>query len=120
MDTSLAASLLLTGLGAKLIFEAARMLRSSEVRAIEDKVTFFENSASLTKTDSRRFCLVMGLVGYCLAWLQYVSPQLPPFTGRWSWVYSLVHQNLGSYGMVLLWVIVGNICLFAAAKPPKS
>jgi hypothetical protein len=119
MDTPIAASLLLSLLGVKYACEAARLLRSAELRAIEDKMIFFEKVSPFTKTDSRRAVFVVGLLTYFLAWLQYSSPSHPPFTGRWSWVYSFIYQHLGPGGMVLWWVAVGTFLLSSAASRPK-
>jgi hypothetical protein len=120
VDATLAVSLLVIALGSKLAYRAFCLIKSRDVRAIEDKVTFFEKSASFTKSDSRRFYFACGLGSYFMAWLQYVSPGVPSFTGRWGWLNSLVYQNLGSNGMVLLWVIVATVCLSGAAQAPKA
>jgi hypothetical protein len=120
LDAPIAVSLMLHVAGAKLSFDALRILRSPEVRAIEDNIVFYEKVTPLTKTDSRRFILVLGLATYCSAWLEYFSPSLPPFTGRFSWLYSSVFQNLGSHGLVLLWTVVATLLVFSAGHPPKS
>jgi hypothetical protein len=102
MDAPIAASLLFAALGMKFAIEAIRMLRSNKVRAVEDKITFYEKVAPLTKTESRRFVFGLGLCSYYLAWGKYVSPEHPPFTGRWAWLSSFMYQNFGSNGLVLL------------------
>ena len=120
IDAPIAASLMLHIAGAKFAYDAFRMLRSPEVRAIEDNMVFYEKVASFTKTDSRRFILVLGLFAYCNAWAEYLLPSHPPFTGRFSWLYSSLYQNLGNNGLVLLWVVVATMFLFSAGRPPTS
>ena len=119
MDASIAASLLFVAIGTKFALDAIRLFRSSEVRAVEDKIQFYEKVAPLSKSDSRRFVFALGLCSYCLAWVKYISPAHPPFTGRWGWLDSFVFQLLGSNGMVLMSVVIGTALLFTSAKPPR-
>lgn len=36
------------------------------------------------------------------AYLDWSSPPLPPFTGKWSWLYSWAHTAIGMYGVASL------------------
>ena len=42
---------------------------------------------------------------------QFISPSLPPFTGRWSYVNATLYAALGKYGLAILWAV----CVLAFA-----
>jgi hypothetical protein len=34
---------------------------------------------------------------------QLLSPSLPPFSGRWSFIYATLYENIGKYGIAIVW-----------------
>ena len=119
IDASIAVSLLLQVVGAKFAIDSFRLLRSSQFRAVEKVVHPSGKLAPISPKQSLGFLIGLGLCAYFSAWIQYFFPSHPPFTGSWSWLNSLVYQNLGNNGLVLLWTIVGTILLFSASNMRK-
>jgi hypothetical protein len=43
---------------------------------------------------------LMALIGSAQ---QFLSPSLPPFTGRWSFFLAVLHNAMGTYGLAIFW-----------------
>lgn len=54
------------------------------------------------------FCMLMFVI------MEWSKPSLPPFTGRWSWVYRFAHDTFGTHGVGVMWGIFGVMLSFIA------
>ena len=52
--------------------------------------------------------IYLGLSGMLavLAFMEWMQPSLPPYTGRWSWFYGLIYELLGEQGLFIYWVFL--------------
>ena len=120
MDTAIALSLVLIIVGLKFACNAIKLLKNGSFRAVEQRDAIPGTSAALTKSDQCLALLVFGVGLYCLAPMEYFKPGHPPFSGRLSWLSSLLFNSLGSHGLVLVPVILGTILLYFSARPPEQ
>jgi len=75
-----------------------------------------ERATLLSKDDSRRFCLVIGICSLALAIVEFVSPRTLAPTGRWSWLTAPIYESLGAYGLAILWVALGAFLVLISMK----
>ena len=120
MDTAIALSLVLIIVGLKFAYDAIKLLKNGSFRAAEQRDAIAGTSAPLTKSDQCLALLVLGVGSYCLAPMEYFKPGHPPFSGRLSWLSSLLFNSLGTHGLVLVPVILGTILLYFSARPPEQ
>lgn len=66
-------------------------------------------------TASERAWMWWGFSGFfgLLAVLDWLHPKQPPFSGKWSWLYSWAYSNFGSIGIVRLMLAVSAILFIA-------
>jgi len=65
----------------------------------------------LSKADSRKFCIAIGIGAFTLALVEFLNPTTQPPTGRWSWMLAPIFNNFGSLGLSIYWVIVGILLI---------
>jgi hypothetical protein len=70
------------------------------------------NSFMLSKADSKRFCIAIGIGAFTLALVEFLNPTTQPPTGRWDWLFAPIFNNFGSLGLSIYWVIVGIVLVF--------
>jgi hypothetical protein len=68
------------------------------------------------KTNSKKFCLALGVGAWAMALIELISPHAPTPTGRWAWLRSPIYENFGAYGLAVLWVVVGLILIAPSLK----
>jgi len=68
------------------------------------------------KDDARRFCLVMGFVFFALVVVELAAPRATAPTGRWSWVTAPVFEAFGSFGLAVVWAVLGLFLIAVSAK----
>ena len=74
----------------------------------------FSRGAMSRKSDGR----VLGFTGIALmsgisAVSEFFNPRLPPFTGRWAFVYELAYA-VGPYGLAIYWALLATAFALAA------
>jgi hypothetical protein len=69
-----------------------------------------------SKEDSRRFCVAIGIVGWVLAIIEFVSPRTVTPTGRWSWLTAPIYEAFGAYGLAILWALGGAFLVLVSMK----
>ena len=52
------------------------------------------------------------MAGSCL--LHVIDPAVPPFTGRWSWIHSLLYEMFGKYGTAISFGLLSLAFAWAA------
>lgn len=55
----------------------------------------------------------VALVAAVMALSEYLQPRVPPFTGRWSFVYEFAYAT-GPFGLVLYWTLLAAAFAVAA------
>jgi hypothetical protein len=55
----------------------------------------------------------VSLMAVVMALSEYLQPRVPPFTGRWSFVYELAYAT-GPFGLVLFWALLASAFAVAA------
>ena len=48
----------------------------------------------------------LGAMFALLAFAEWQTPSLPPFSGRWSWVNALAYKSLGGQGLLTLYLAI--------------
>ncbi len=46
-----------------------------------------------------------------LAFIEWQSPSLPPYTGRWSWLHRAAFEVFGERGLFAWWLLLGVLML---------
>jgi hypothetical protein len=68
------------------------------------------------KSDARRFVLAIGIVAFVMVVVELASPRATAPTGRWSWLTAPIFEAFGSFGLAIVWAIVGLILVTVSAK----
>ncbi len=55
----------------------------------------------------------VSLMAAVMALSEYLQPRVPPFTGRWSFVYELAN-TIGPHGLALFWAFLATAFVVAA------
>lgn len=55
----------------------------------------------------------VSLMAAVMSLSEYLQPRIPPFTGRWSFVYDFAYAT-GPYGIVLYWALLAAALAVAA------
>lgn len=76
----------------------------------------FSRGATPRRSDAR----VLGFTGMALmcgvmAASEFFDPRLPPFTGRWAFVYELTYA-IGPYGLFIYWALLATAFALAALR----
>jgi hypothetical protein len=60
----------------------------------------------LSKSDSKRFCIAIGIETFTLALVEFLNPttQPPPDAG---WLLTPIFNHFGSLGLSMYWIMVG-------------
>jgi len=69
-----------------------------------------------SKADARRFCLVIGICCFALVVVELAAPRATAPTGRWSWLTAPIFEAFGSFGLAVVWAVLGLILIAAYAK----
>lgn len=64
--------------------------------------------------------LGLALVGFFLALNEFLTPSVPPFTGKGSTMKALAYQALGDRGPAFIWVGMGAVFIVAAYVSYRS
>lgn len=48
---------------------------------------------------------------FCLAWMEWLTPSVPPFTGKWAWTKIWAFEAMGPHGIVGIWMALGALLL---------
>lgn len=70
---------------------------------------------SFTATERATALAAMGAMALLMAWLNWVQPKTPPFTGKWAWLQSWAFETLGTHGPALLHLLVAVLLLLLGA-----
>ena len=60
--------------------------------------------------------LVLGIVAFVMVVVELAAPRATAPTGRWGWLTAPIFEMLGSFGLAIVWAIVGLILVAASAK----
>jgi hypothetical protein len=60
------------------------------------------------------------LVGVIGSASQFISPSLPPFTGRWSFFHGAVYTAMGKYGLAIFWAAFAVVIALTAYRKYKA
>ena len=55
--------------------------------------------------------LAIAAVAFCMAWLEWLTPSVPPFTGRWAWTKIWAFEVMGPRGIIGIWMALGTLLL---------
>lgn len=66
---------------------------------------------TLSAKDSATTKLVIAAVAFFLAWLEWFTPSVPPFTGRWAWTKIWAFEVMGPRGIIGIWMALGTLLL---------
>ena len=79
---------------------------------------------SLSPKEMGNLWLGLTAIFYALAADAYFSPASVPATGRWAWLKNIFSDQFGSFGIVILYLILGTSGLVLAlsyhAKYPRK
>ena len=64
--------------------------------------------------------LGLALVGFFLAFKEFLIPSVPPFTGKGSTVKILAYEALGEHGPAFLWLLMGAVFVVVAYVSYRS
>jgi hypothetical protein len=65
----------------------------------------------LSPKESATTKLVIAAVAFCMAWLEWLTPSIAPFTGRWAWTKIWAFEVMGPRGIIGLWMALGTLLL---------
>jgi hypothetical protein len=68
----------------------------------------------LSKSDSRKFVIAIGISALASSAVELYNPTLQPPTGRWSWLTATIFNAFGSTGLATLWTALGLFLIFIA------
>ncbi len=76
----------------------------------------FSQGATPRRYDARALGFTcIALMCGIMAASEFVNPRLPPFTGRWAFVYELAYA-IGSYGLFIYWALLATVFALAALR----
>ena len=55
--------------------------------------------------------LGLAFAAFCLAWTEWLTPSVPPFTGKWAWTKIWAFDLMGPHGIVGIWIALGTLML---------
>lgn len=62
----------------------------------------------------------IALIGAISAISNFINPSTPPFTGKWSTIYSVIFDALGPHGRGFLWALISASFAMSAWKNYKQ
>jgi len=68
------------------------------------------------KSGAKRFCLAIGIGACALSVVEIVWPRGTVPTGNWSWLTRPLYDVFGSYGVAVLYMIVGLFLIVVAVR----
>lgn len=77
---------------------------------------------ALTRAESARFALAMGLSSYVMAVVSFFYPNIPDGSGRWGRLHLFIYQEFGPLGQCAFWVALGTflVILYFQNRNKKS
>lgn len=70
----------------------------------------------LDKSDAKKACIAFSIGAWATALVELIHPTLTAPTGRWSWLTGSIFNAAGSFGLVVLWGIVGSFLFLTGYK----
>lgn len=70
----------------------------------------------LSKADSKKFVIAIGISALASSAVELYNPTLQPPTGRWSWITATIFNAFGSIGLAALWTALGLFLIFIATS----
>ena len=67
--------------------------------------------AILSVKERAVFKLGLAAISLCLAWTEWLTPSVPPFTGKWAWTKIWAFDLMGPHGIVGIWIALGTLML---------
>lgn len=55
--------------------------------------------------------LGLAFAAFCLAWTEWLTPSVPPFTGKWAWTQVWAFEAMGPRGLIGIWLALGTLLL---------
>lgn len=55
--------------------------------------------------------LGLAFAAFCLAWSEWLTPSVPPFTGKWAWTQVWAFEAMGPRGLIGIWLALGTLLL---------
>lgn len=62
----------------------------------------------LDKSDAKKACIAFAIGAWAMALVELLYPTITAPTGKWSWLTGSIFNEVGSLGLVVLWVVVGG------------
>lgn len=103
---------ILIGIGALLALLAFITWDRRRIANVQPAVPGQEKSRYRSNLHANGFFAVSLMAGV-MALSEYLQPHVPPFTGRWSFVYELAYA-IGPFGLVLYWALLASAFAVAA------
>ena len=66
---------------------------------------------SFTAKERAHLSSGLGFCMFTLGFMEWTSPQAPPFTGKWAWLFSWTYSNFGPHGAVGLYLALGTLLI---------
>ncbi len=68
----------------------------------------------LTNREKASVWAGFGLIFLVLGISKWVSPDKPPFSGKWSWIYQSLYNSFGAHGIAVTFLLLGSLFLIVA------
>ena len=69
-----------------------------------------------SKENPRKFCFVMAIVFFALVVVELSAPRATAPTGRWSWLTGPIFDAFGSFGLAVVWAVLGLFLVAVSAN----